>query len=954
MKRFALALQIALAVVLTALWLRWNPLSPDCAGDGSNCTEGDQSNEADVFADALPEPLPPSPDLIDEAYFEVEYDGCTAMVMPRRGEIECIYRADSELRVWVVHPRVDEVELTLDGQLWQPTRYSVRNEPGRGFRGMLAGDDLGQLAIRAPGEDPWTLRLRASTRLTADEQAVQARRRDQSARLENMAIDDEPGVVASTLELIEELLERGFLNDAVDIGLGVSFQLTWRAGRLDLAEQVLDSIAPHAELYPQGRAFLAVYRGHVLMEQGRFVEAARAYRRGGRFGVRMDDVPLQRDALSIYAALISELGYFEAASYWASHALVRAREEDAKPHALASMLSMSAWINLQLRKAGQAYQDPEPMFRELIEISSKLGSHHRTEGYLGLAELALLDNDYDSALDHLDHLDHLDMDTLHHGELVEARDLRLQALLTSKASSEDIRVALEQLKKAALWEAAPSARWLAALRRGEILEQEGRLADTREAYEEAEDLLDRVIPLALLGVQGEVNPARRRDGTQRLVSVLLRQGQSAQALCVLRQAQARVGMLSRLFPRLDPQARQPLYTRVEAYLRAKREYEALLGSAEELPRTERQQARREAARRHEELHRYALEILATQANYRGRPSCDELTSRGGGEMLLGIYPHGDELLVIVQDDEGTTHRLLSAHENLTRSDNAEWFGSVLLDPLDERLDRASRIRVLASGAAAAIDIHALPWRERPLVEQRPVVYGLDLPPLGSPERPEHSGHALILADMLAAGTKREARRVETALRNAEWSVERWGSDKRSAHDVRAQLAYVDHFHYAGHAYYSVGGSIRRSGQRAASDDMILRLWPPYPGGAAAEPSYIKLGRSGRLDVQDILMMKDVPRSVVLMGCATGVNDERMAYGGFSLATAFLGAGAEVVVASTREVDGREASLLGQGLYTDLDDHGVDDPGEWFMSAVRWARHNGLPAQAIRDYRVYVP
>jgi hypothetical protein len=101
-------------------------------------------------------------------------------------------------------------------------------------------------------------------------------------------------------------------------------------------------------------------------------------------------------------------------------------------------------------------------------------------------------------------------------------------------------------------------------------------------------------------------------------------------------------------------------------------------------------------------------------------------------------------------------------------------------------------------------------------------------------------------------------------------------------------------------------------------------------------------------------MEQVPRSVVLMGCATGVHDERMAYGGFSLATAFLGAGAEVVVASTREVDGAEASLVGRGLYGDFGERSLDEPGAWLMHAVRWARERGLPERAVRDYRVLVP
>jgi hypothetical protein len=91
-----------------------------------------------------------------------------------------------------------------------------------------------------------------------------------------------------------------------------------------------------------------------------------------------------------------------------------------------------------------------------------------------------------------------------------------------------------------------------------------------------------------------------------------------------------------------------------------------------------------------------------------------------------------------------------------------------------------------------------------------------------------------------------------------------------------------------------------------------------------------------------------------MGCANGVHDERMAYGGFSLATAFLGAGTEVVVASTREVDGAEASLVGQGLHHGFGERRLREPGEWLVHALRWARERGLPERAVRDYRVLVP
>lgn len=987
MKRAALVLQVALAVVLTVLWLRWNPISPECGRDGSDCAEAEPDRQKVVFAPTVP--VKPDRSSVDhEVHFEVEYGGCALVVMPKDDTIECIYEPGGELRVWVVHPRVDEVELELDGEPWAATSYSVTEEPGRGFRGSLDRDDLERLTVRVPGggspsaeDSSWSLRLRALARLTPREQAGLDRWSEGGRDLERRAIEGEAGVVADTSALVKELLEVGLLSKAVDVGLAVSFQLTWRAEQVELAEQVLAKIRSDAERYPEGEAAVAVFAGHVFERRGQLVGAAEAYRRGGRHAVRMDDAVLQLEALTVYAKMLGELGYFEAAAYWGARALSHAREQG-EPHALMSIVGMVAWINARLQKAGQAHEDPRPLFREFLARSSELESvPDIATARSNLADLAALDGEPGSALRYLDELDEAGLTT---EQRIEARALRLRALRASKATGARVERARRQLESALRpllaeesrdW-APPSLRWLAATRWGEVLEREGDLEGARAAYEGAEQLLDQVVPLALIGIRAEAAPARRREGTLRLVSVLLEQGHPEQALCVLREAQARVGQLARLVAT----TRESLDEKIAHYLEAKREYEALLHRADELPTTEREQVRREAVRRHAQLDRDALEILATWPGYQGRPSCDELSPRDEGELILGLYPRGEDLLVFAQDDSGTTHRVVSDYESLARAGNAEWLGSMLLDPLDERLAASSRVRVLASGEAAAVDVHALPWRERPLVAHRPVVYGLDLPPLPprpqsqqsqsqqpqsqqpqsqQPQQPQRvhdgTGRALVVADVLADGTEHEATEVEEALLGVDWAVERSRSDEQSAGDVREKLTGVDHFHYAGHAYYDVGGTARRAGQRAGGDDdAVLRLWPPYPGGAAAEPSYIELGRSGHLDVQDILMMSEVPRSVVLMGCATGVNDERMAYGGFSLATAFLAAGAEVVVASTRDVDGWKASLIGQGLYTQFDPRGVEDPAEWFMSAVRWARDNGLPPGAVQDYRVFVP
>jgi tetratricopeptide (TPR) repeat protein len=931
-------------------------LSPSCAPRPSDCGEGCGDDGA-----APPSPFARAARVATEqrpvaAILEVEHGGCERIVAASDDTVECLYVPGRELRLWVTHPRLRDVRLELDGQPWAATPYQRREEPGQGYRGWITGDEARELVVRVPDERAWTLRLRAEMRLTAAERATVAGHDERATALEAPLYLGRVDRLPELVGYVDELLARGLLDDAVDLAQAASFHLENQAGRPELARELLEHVREAADRYPEGRASMAIYGGHLLEQEGRLVEAAAAYRRGARYAVRMDDAGLQLDALSDYAMVLAELGYFEAAVYWGARAVAHAREQGRLGDRMAVM-AMVARVSLRLRELGEAHDDPGPLLREVLALAATAeepaNSGDVEPARLGLAALASLDGMPGVALRHLDELDEA---KLGREDRLEARDVRLRAQLARGATTDVLREQLAGLEAFVTSESPAGSHWLAAVRRGEVLERSGDLDGAHAAYERSEDVLDRMIPSALLGVQGELAPARRREGTQRLVALLLRRGRVEEALCASRRAQARVGQLARVFSRLDLEARQSLRLEVERYRRLQQEHEALLRSMAERAVGEQDQGRREAARILDELQGRALEILSVRAGDHVRPTCDELRPRSPGELILGLYPHGEALLVFVQDDVGTTHRVLSDPAGLTRPDDDRWLADVLLDPLDTQLARASRVRVLASGEAAAIDVHALPWRGRSLVEQVPVVYSLDLPrsvPSGEAHR---STGALVLADAWAKGTEREAADVFEGLRQAGWGVRSVGSTEQAAHQLRQELSSVDHLHYAGHAYYDAGGQALQVGPRGRDGEDVLpaRLWPPYPGGAAAEPSYIPLGSAGRLDVQDVLMMEQVPRSVVLMGCATGVHDERMAYGGFSLATAFLGAGAEVVVASTREVDGAEASLVGRGLYGDFGERSLGEPGAWLMHAMRWAREHGLPERAVRDYRVLVP
>lgn len=951
MRRYVLALQIGVSAGLVALWTCSRPDTPDCGG--TDCAPPPIDGES-PFVPVRPAPEGAGPPTTVAAPLTVEYGGCESIVTSDDDEIVCSYEPGVELRLWVVHPGVDRVEALLDGSPWTATRYDVVEEPGEGLRGLVLGEDARRLEVRAPDGQTWMLPLRARTRASKAERSLRERLQREGRDLEDRAHRGETETVAMARQLVEVSKENGLLSEGIDLALGVAYELAWYGGQPARAEALLEAVAPDARRYPEGNAALAIYLGHALDLQGRLVAAARAYRRGGRYSVRMDDGGLQLDALPIYAHTLADLGYFEAAIYWGDRSVERARAQGELEGMVKTML-MVATTNIELSRSGRTHEDPGPLLTQVIALSLDGGAtRDLMEARLAQAELVLLRGDAASALRALDELDDENLAT---ASLATRDRVRLQALLDGSSSERELRRAQAQLADAVERAGLPELHWMAEVHHGKVLERLEDLDGAREAYQRSEALLDELIPLSLLGGRGEVAPAQGRESTQRLVSLLLRQGDSEAALCTVRRARARVGQLARLFPRLHDGARDELRARITEYLEAKAEHEALLQGARSLPGADRERALREAARRKAELDRSAMEILGTQAGYRGLPQCDELGARIPGELFLGLYPRGDDLIVFVQDDQGTSHRVLSDHHALTGPEDLEWLSRVLLEPLDDRLDAASRVRVLASGEAATIDVHALTWRDEPLVAQVPVVYGLDLPLRPSPAESGAAGRprALVISDAGARGASEEAKAIDGLLATAGWDVERSTSAHHGAGRLREDLAEVDLLHYAGHAYYDVGGSIRRAGDASGGSlEPVLHLWPPYPGGAAAEPSYIPLGPTDRLDVQDVLMMEQVPRSVVLMGCATGVHDERMAYGGLSMAAAFVAAGSEMVVASTREVDGKEASLVGRGLHAATDGRAAVEPGTWLKQALSWARARGLPSRALRDYRVYVP
>jgi CHAT domain len=276
-------------------------------------------------------------------------------------------------------------------------------------------------------------------------------------------------------------------------------------------------------------------------------------------------------------------------------------------------------------------------------------------------------------------------------------------------------------------------------------------------------------------------------------------------------------------------------------------------------------------------------------------------------------------VVFAQDDAGLqVYRRGPLLPDLPPADMAE----ALLGPIAAQLGAASVLTVLPYGRFAAIDLHTLPWRGRPLIEQVPVRYGLDVRRNDVVAAADGPPVAVIdpRADLAAA--RAEGSTVGGALAALDprlVSLAGAGAHRGAVVDA---ISGASLFHFAGHGAFS----------SSAFDSALL------------------LADGGQLTVSDVLVMERAPGIVVLSACESARSDGGPLVG-LGIAQAFVTAGSAAAIAAVRPVDDTLAAAFSAAVYGHP--KVLSEPGSAYVAAMR-AVAVASPASDWSSFRLLVP
>lgn len=892
--------------------------------------------------DPGPPPLPPPPPLA------VEFSGCAAV---REGPV-CELPAERSLQVWIQAPDDAAVAVDAGAGPIAPAGTAVQ---GGLLASLQVAEGAAAIVVTASrGGAAATFRLPLAPRAPAPEldEAEDLRRKGQldeaEARVRDALQDPRPlvqlqakrklarierarGRAERAAQLFEELipLDRaaGRVSDEIDDRLALAFTYLFPSRRIAEARRALEGVEPLEPEDPRGRALTPYFRGLIASESGDLRAALRLFREAAERQERLGLAHERFNVLGQWADTLALLGRHD-------EALVLLREAQAtlppgtSACQKAALLNDLGWLALRAaespsRGAAAPAADPIGPIAQAIALHRQ---HCEDPAALAnyLTNLALAELARGRPHDARARLDEARRASPSPGPRVELWWPRLEGQIALAEGKPGAALEwFEQVEELGARLLLYEARFAGTLGRAQALDALGRVEPARAAYAEAEQRLDDWSRLVPLGEGRDTFLARNEQSARLRVDFLLRQpgaGMAEKAAAAARRSRSRLlralGWVDRVGS-LPAEERARWEASLEAYRREREALDAATASDWRLSKSQLAPTLAERARKQEQLRAMLEQALSGPG---GRPGAATGPARprapAEGELLLVVHPVKDGWAGFAIEPRGVRARRLGA---LDPDAPAPQLATALLGPFDEEIARARRLRFAAYGALDRLDVHALPWRGRPLLAHAPLVYAADLSPREARPADEASALAVVVGDPRGdlPAARGEAETVAAALAGAGLRVEKLERAAATHAAVRDALERPETrlFHYAGHGVFE---------------------------GRDGWESGLPLARGGWLTIGDITALLRVPEQVVLSGCETARTAETARAAGLGLAQAFLVAGADQVVAATRKVDDRLAARILARLYE-------DDAGGDLADALRRAQLAEIEANPASDW-----
>lgn len=786
--------------------------------------------------------------------FEVEVEYGGCKAVLVPGPV-CILSSNRELWLWVGAPTEARIDIQTGGR-----RIAAAGEPIRDgqrfFLAIPAGEKRVDVVVEAAnGRASWSLELAG------------------------------PEVEAAKGALVDVLREVNEKANFVHANI--------LARRLTAVRETLDGLRLPAKAPAESRCLVSYSRVLLAENEGDYRSALAEIQKTVEIADRVKLDRYKWLAEQKLALLLRGVGR----SREAAHLFERLRR---KPQFMdsceeAQFLNNQAWSALLAREAGEEFEDPAHLLERALktyETCERVTPEDKANVLISLALAHLLEGRLAQAKAFLNRAHELEPHpplphTLWWVDLearMALREGRPAAALSLFSHLEEIAVAAS----------SPDGRLRAAFGQAQSLEALEDRTAALETLRKAESLLDEQSLQIPLDEGRHTFLATRQALVSLHVELLLQQGWNAQALDVARHARSR--MLRQLergdrLASLTPERRAQWDSRLMNY-RIRRE--ALEERAKEewtLPLDQRDRARAARKAEAEAVSKLLDEAFLVLRDPGERP--EEEPPPRSGELILAYHPLPRGWAGFAADGKNVlVHRFELPRD--VSSWRPEEQARLLLFPFRASIVQAKRIRILPSGPLQGVDFHALPFGQDILLARSPVIYGLDLPV--SARRAQRSGrHALLVADSRdnLPGTLEEVRTVRTILESGSppWIADELKGEEASAKAVWGRLATVDLLHFAGHGRFS---------------------------GLGGWDSSLLLAEETRLTLGDLLALDRVPAWVVLSGCDTARSSAEVPVESLSLAQAFLLAGSQAAVASSRLADDRTVPLFFEELYRQWD------------------------------------